>query len=40
VTGDTVTIAVLGWLFSRCIPLMPAAEPALKVNWNPMTEMV
>ncbi len=40
VAGGTVAIAVLGWLFSRHIPLTPAAEPALKVNWNPMTEMV
>jgi len=38
VAGGTVAIAVIGWLFSRGIPLTPAAEPELKVNWNPITE--
>ncbi|MEO6918880.1 MAG: MFS transporter [Collimonas sp.] len=40
VAGGTVAIAVLGWLFSRGIPLTPAAEPGLKINWNPITETV
>ncbi|MEM4989048.1 MFS transporter [Collimonas sp. H4R21] len=40
VAGGTVAIAVVGWLFSRGIPLTPAAEPALKINWNPITETV
>ncbi|MFJ2990234.1 MFS transporter [Collimonas sp. NPDC087041] len=40
VAGGTVAIAIVGWLFSRRIPLTPAAEPALKVNWNPITETV
>ncbi|PFH11463.1 1-acyl-sn-glycerol-3-phosphate acyltransferase [Collimonas sp. PA-H2] len=38
VAGGTVAIAILGWLFSRRIPLTPAAEPGLKINWNPITE--
>ncbi|WP_211473405.1 MFS transporter [Collimonas humicola] len=38
VAGGTVAIAILGWLFSRRIPLTPAAEPGLKINWNPVTE--
>lgn len=33
-----VAIAVVGWLFSRRIPHSPAAEPALQLNWNPLTE--
>jgi 1-acyl-sn-glycerol-3-phosphate acyltransferase len=40
VAGGTVAIAVIGWLFSRGIPLTPAAEPELKINWNPITETV
>lgn len=40
VAGGTVAIAILGWLFSRRIPLTPAAEPELKINWNPVTETV
>ena len=33
-----VGIAVLGWWVSRGIPLSPAADPNLKINWNPVTE--
>lgn len=40
VAGGTVAIAIVGWLFSRGIPLTPAAEPGLKINWNPVTETV
>ncbi|HWW04981.1 MFS transporter [Collimonas sp.] len=40
VAGGTLAIAVIGWLFSRGIPLTPAAEPGLKINWNPITETV
>lgn len=36
----TLGMAVLGWLTSLRIPLTPAPEPELKINWNPMTEMV
>ncbi|WP_211454620.1 MFS transporter [Collimonas antrihumi] len=40
VAGGTLAIAIIGWLFSRGIPLTPAAEPALQINWNPITETV
>ncbi len=33
-----VLIAVLGYQASRAIPLSPAADPELKINWNPLTE--
>jgi 1-acyl-sn-glycerol-3-phosphate acyltransferase len=33
-----VGIAVLGYWVSRDIPLSPAADPGLKINWNPVTE--
>ncbi len=33
-----VGIAVLGYWVSRGIPLSPAADPELKINWNPLTE--
>jgi len=33
-----VGIAVLGYWVSRGIPLSPAADPELKINWNPVTE--
>lgn len=40
VVGGTIAIAVIGWLASRRIPLSPAPEPTLKINWNPITETV
>ena len=40
VAGGTVAIAVIGWLTSRRIPLSPAPEPELKMNWNPLTETI
>ena len=40
VAFGTIAIAVLGWLFSRRIPLSPASEPELQINWNPLTETV
>lgn len=40
VAGGTLAIAVLGWMASLRIPLSPAAEPELKINWNPATETV
>ena len=40
VAGGTIGIAVLGWLFSRRIPLSPAPEPELNINWNPVTETI
>lgn len=46
IAGDSTTIigtaivavAILGWLASLAIPETPAADPGLKVNWNPLTE--
>jgi 1-acyl-sn-glycerol-3-phosphate acyltransferase len=40
VAGGTIAIAVIGWLTSRAIPLTPAPEPELKINWNPITETI
>jgi 1-acyl-sn-glycerol-3-phosphate acyltransferase len=34
----TVSFSALGYALSRRIPLSPAADPALRVNWNPLTE--
>lgn len=31
-------VAVLGWLTSARIPVSPASDPALKLNWNPFSE--
>jgi 1-acyl-sn-glycerol-3-phosphate acyltransferase len=34
----TVLLAVIGYLISRSVPLAPATDPTLKLNWNPFTE--
>lgn len=34
----TMGISATGFLLSRFIPLAPAADPQLKINWNPLTE--
>lgn len=34
----TMGISATGFLLSRLIPLAPAADPQLKINWNPFTE--
>jgi 1-acyl-sn-glycerol-3-phosphate acyltransferase len=34
----TMGISATGFLLSRLIPLAPAADPQLKINWNPLTE--
>ncbi len=34
----TMAISTTGFLLSRLIPLAPAADPQLKINWNPFTE--
>ncbi|MBZ0144730.1 MAG: MFS transporter [Rhodocyclaceae bacterium] len=34
----TMAISATGFLLSRFIPLAPAADPQLKINWNPLTE--
>jgi 1-acyl-sn-glycerol-3-phosphate acyltransferase len=36
--GLAIALAVAGWLVSRAIPLTPAVEPELRINWNPFTE--
>jgi MFS family permease len=33
-----VGLALLGYFASKQIPSSPAAEPSLKINWNPITE--
>lgn len=33
-----ITLAFIGYLFSRRIPPTPLAQPDLKINWNPVTE--
>ncbi|WP_018230902.1 MFS transporter [Methyloversatilis universalis] len=40
VAGVVLSLAVLGWWVSRGIPQSPAADPGLRVNWNPLTETV
>jgi len=38
-TAATLTlIAALGYGTSRGVPASPAADPALRINWNPVTE--
>ena len=34
----TVAISALGYGLSRRIPAAPAADPGLRINWNPLTE--
>jgi 1-acyl-sn-glycerol-3-phosphate acyltransferase len=34
----TIALAVLGWFAARVIPVSPAADPDLVINWNPFTE--
>jgi 1-acyl-sn-glycerol-3-phosphate acyltransferase len=34
----TVAISALGYGLSRRIPPAPAADPGLRINWNPLTE--
>jgi 1-acyl-sn-glycerol-3-phosphate acyltransferase len=38
VAAATVAISAAGLALSRFIPLSPAPEPSLKINWNPVTE--
>jgi 1-acyl-sn-glycerol-3-phosphate acyltransferase len=40
VAAGTLLVAIAGWLTSRAIPKSPAAEPELRINWNPFTETV
>ncbi|MGH6647704.1 MFS transporter [Aquabacterium sp.] len=38
VAGACLAVALIGWLTALRIPASPSAEPALKLNWNPVTE--
>ena len=38
VSGAALVVAVVGYVASRGIPEAAAADPGLKVNWNPITE--
>lgn len=38
VSATVIAVAVLGWLASRAIPEARAADPGLRINWNPLTE--
>lgn len=38
VAFTTMAISATALLLSRAIPLTPAADPALKINWNPASE--
>ncbi|MBN8886060.1 MAG: MFS transporter [Rudaea sp.] len=38
VGSTTIAIAVIGLLCALAMPRTPAADPALKLNWNPFTE--
>lgn len=35
--GSGMVLALCGWLASRTIPVSPAAEPELRINWNPFS---
>jgi len=37
VSAATILVALLGYLASRGIPLAPAAEQELRIDWNPLT---
>ena len=38
VMGSIIGFAVIGWLSSLTIPYAPAAEPSLKLDYNPISE--
>ena len=38
VAVSTVAASAAGLLVSRLVPLAPAADPSLRLNWNPVTE--
>ncbi|WP_131667242.1 MFS transporter [Psychrobacter pygoscelis] len=40
VSACVIVIAILGYIASRFIPLTPAMQPSLKVNWNIITTSV
>ncbi|MDQ3196035.1 MAG: MFS transporter [Burkholderiales bacterium] len=40
VSITTISAACLGFIVSRGIPHSPAPAPALRINWNPLTETI
>jgi MFS family permease len=38
-SATVIGIAILGYITSRGVPNSPAADPNLKINWNPVTEI-
>jgi 1-acyl-sn-glycerol-3-phosphate acyltransferase len=36
--GACMLLAVAGWLLARAVPASPAADPALRIHWNPLAE--
>ncbi|KAA3650351.1 MAG: MFS transporter [Proteobacteria bacterium] len=38
VSGAVLVVAALGYLAARGIPRADAADPTLRINWNPLTE--
>ncbi|MDP2241842.1 MAG: MFS transporter [Burkholderiales bacterium] len=38
VAAASIAIAAAGLALSRLIPLAPAADPGIRINWNPLTE--
>jgi len=38
VSAACIAVAVLGRLLAQAVPLSPATDPGLKINWNPFTE--
>src|SRR5262245_5841689 len=38
VATATILFSAIGLLLSRFIPIAPAADPTIRINWNPLTE--
>jgi 1-acyl-sn-glycerol-3-phosphate acyltransferase len=38
VAAACAAVAVLGWLMARAVPLSPATDAQLRINWNPFSE--
>ncbi len=38
VAAACVGVAVLGWLMARAVPVSPATDAGLQINWNPVSE--
>jgi 1-acyl-sn-glycerol-3-phosphate acyltransferase len=38
VAAACIGLAVLGWVLALRVPLSPATDPALAINWNPVSE--